>query len=79
MFLLMCLNKGLEIQTLKHTWVSLFDIIDLPKTHWTLVAYTRNKVQLQFSVLGSAVLQASHVPCILHISAFIIYMAGRIN
>ena len=34
----MCLNKGLEIQTLKDAWVSLFDIMDLPKTHWTLVA-----------------------------------------
>lgn len=32
------INKGLEIQTLKDAWVSLFDIMDLPKTHWTLVA-----------------------------------------
>lgn len=37
-FLPICLNKGLEIQTLKDEWVSLFDIMDLPKTHWTLVA-----------------------------------------
>ena len=43
--------------------------------------YTRNKVQLQFSALGSAVLQASHVPdfFILHIKGFSIYRAGRIN
>ena len=42
---------------------------------------TRNKVQLQFSALGSAVLQASHVPdfFILHIKGFSIYRAGRIN
>lgn len=42
---------------------------------------TRNKVQLQFSALGSAVLQASHVPdfFILHIKGFNIYRAGRIN